>query len=297
FFLLEDTSFVRNAEEIPKPEATRFLPGRIALFFPGTALAPRPSTQHILRRYINPILIGLSPVTILTGIFVIPINGFLIGIGITSTIFLQEPVEEGGYAFSPSQNAAFNTSWWFGLMATQLCGYFLSDRVPLRIARRHGDWHPEYRLYNIFLVVVASPLGIGLFGVGLQYHLHYMVLALGVFLLMFGGTYSTPITVNYVTECFPQSALEVAVIMGVYRQVFGLSLPFFILPWKARVEPGWLFGTMAFISVFVSFLIVLLILKGQTLRRFNIVSEITEDGVDLGNSELESTRVEDATKY
>lgn len=66
-----------------------------------------------------------------------------------------------------------------------------------------------------------------------------MVLALGVFLLMFGGTYSTPITVNYVTECFPQSALEVAVIMGVYRQVFGLSLPFFILPWKARVEPGW----------------------------------------------------------
>lgn len=56
---------------------------------------------------------------------------------------------------------------------------------------------------------------------------------------MFGGTYSTPITVNYVTECFPQSALEVAVIMGVYRQVFGLSLPFFILPWKARVEPGW----------------------------------------------------------
>lgn len=59
-----------------------------------------------LRRYINPILIGLSPVTIITGIFVIPINGFLIGIGITSTIFLQSPVKEGGYGFSPSQNAA-----------------------------------------------------------------------------------------------------------------------------------------------------------------------------------------------
>ncbi|KAI4199449.1 MAG: hypothetical protein LQ348_001888 [Seirophora lacunosa] len=107
-------------------------------------------------------------------------------------------------------------------MATQLCGYFLSDRLPLRIARRRGDWHPEYRLYNVFLVAVASPVGLGLFGAGLQYHLHYMVLALGVFLLIFGGTYSTPITVNYVTECFPQSALEVAVIMGVYR---------FSVPW------------------------------------------------------------------
>lgn len=54
-------------------------------------------------------------------------------------------------------------------MATQLCGYFLSDRIPLRIARRHGDWHPEYRLFNVFLVVIASPLGIGIFGAGLQY--------------------------------------------------------------------------------------------------------------------------------
>ena len=66
-----------------------------------------------------------------------------------------------------------------------------------------------------------------------------MVLALGVFLIMFGGTYSTPITVNYITECFPNSALEVSVIMGVYRQIFGLSLPFFVLPWKARVGAGW----------------------------------------------------------
>lgn len=61
-----------------------------------------------------------------------------------------------------------NTSWWFGLMATQLCGYLLSDRIPLRIARHRSDWHPEYRLYNVFFVVVASPLGLGIFGAGLQ---------------------------------------------------------------------------------------------------------------------------------
>lgn len=40
---------------------------------------------------------------------------------------------------------------------------------------------------------------------------------------------------------------------------------------------------MAFICVFVSFLIGLLILKGQTLRRLNLISEKTEDGVDLMN--------------
>ncbi len=132
-----------------------------------------------------------------------------------------------------------NTSWWVGIIACQLCGYFLNDRVPLRIARRTGVWHPEYRLYNIFLVVAAAPIGLGIFGAGLQYHLHYMVLALGAFLIMFAGTYSTPITVNYVTECFPELSLEVSVIMSVYRQVLGLSLPFFVIPWRARVGSGW----------------------------------------------------------
>ncbi len=84
-----------------------------------------------------------------------------------------------------------------------------------------------------FLVSLTEP----------RYHLHYMVLALGVFLIMFGGTYSTPITVNYITECFPTSALEVSVIMAVYRQIFGLSLPFFVLPWKSRVGAGWSVGS------------------------------------------------------
>ena len=112
-----------------------------------------------------------------------PINGFLIGVGITSSIFLQTPEKDGGYGFSPLQNAAcqsfvwmcllkdvlVNTSWWFGLIATQLCGYFLNDRIPLRIARRRGKWYSEFRLYNIFIVVAASPIGLGLFGAGLQY--------------------------------------------------------------------------------------------------------------------------------
>jgi len=38
---------------------------------------------------------------------------------------------------------------------------------------------------------------------------------------------------------------------------------------------------MAFICVFVSILIVVLIFKGQALRRFNLISGSTEDGVDL----------------
>ena len=66
-----------------------------------------------------------------------------------------------------------------------------------------------------------------------------MVLALGTFLVVFGACYSTPISMNYIIECFKSSPLEVAVIMNVYRQILALSLPFFLLPWERTVSAGW----------------------------------------------------------
>ncbi|MCJ1260091.1 hypothetical protein MMC24_007931 [Lignoscripta atroalba] len=116
-----------------------------------------------------------------------------------------------------------------------------------------------------------------------------MVLAVGTFLVMFGACYSTPITVNYVTECFTNLPLEVAVTMNVYRQIFGLSLPFFVLHWQAAVGSGWMFGMMAFFCVLVSALMGLLIWKGQVLRQYSLVTDATEDGIKVTNLERTST--------
>ena len=66
-----------------------------------------------------------------------------------------------------------------------------------------------------------------------------MVLAVGTFLVVFAAAYSTPVLVNYMTECFPELALEVSVIMSLYRQILGLSVPFFIISWTKRVGTGW----------------------------------------------------------
>ena len=66
-----------------------------------------------------------------------------------------------------------------------------------------------------------------------------MVLALGTFLVIFGACYSTPISMNYIIECFKSSPLEVAVIMNVYRQILAIALPFFLVPWERAVTAGW----------------------------------------------------------
>ena len=167
------------------------------------------------------------------------------------------------------------------LIVAEIFGILASDRIPLWASRRlsKGIWHPEYRLWNLLLPGLLAPIGLGIFGAGLEYHYHYMVLAFGTFLVTFSSVLSLPIVVNYVVECFVHSAAEVAVIMNVYRLALGLALPFFIDGWSDAVGNGWLFGMAAFFSLFTALLVALLAWKGRTLRRFTIKGIIaTEEG-------------------
>jgi len=111
-----------------------------------------------------------------------------VGLAVEISIFLQTPEEEGGYGFTPLQNDACTSSLdpytkfmsilmicidmvcqWLGLALCQLCGSFLNDRIPLWVSRRYnGAWRLEYCLYPIFLAALASPVGFGIFGAGLQ---------------------------------------------------------------------------------------------------------------------------------
>ena len=129
---------------------------------------------------------------------------------------------------------------------------------------------------------MVSPIGLGIFGAGLQYHLHFMVLALGLFLVAFAATLSVPVCINYVTECFLTSANEVSVAMNMYRLGFSIALGFFIFPWEAAVGAGWVFGMAAFFETFAAILIALLAWKGHSLRRLSPKGLLaTEDGEKL----------------
>lgn len=115
------------------------------------------------------------------------------------------------------------------------------------------------------------PAGLGIFGAALQYHLHYMVLALGSFLATFAAFCSIPVAINYLVECFRDHSIEVACIMGTYRLSLGLVVPFFVDYWEARVGgPGWVFGMMAFFSIFAFSLIVVLMFYGHQIRQLHL---------------------------
>ena len=289
FLFLEETGFNRDGKSSFPRQPPSWLANRLANFFPGHKVVPHLSSTEFTRRITSMFLISVCPVTVLAGGFLSIAFGFTVGTSIVLSIFLESPKSQGGYNFTPSQYAAFNINTWISCVAAQIFGYFMNDRLPVWIAnRREGIWEPEYRLYSLWVPAgLILPIGFGVFGASLEYHLHYMVLALASFLIFLAGTALVPIVVNYVVECFPEHAVEANTIMAFYRVIFGLFIPFFITEWEAEVGVGWVFGMMAFFSLMAFGFTFVLMWKGRAFRSLSFKSlGVSEAGKSLINKSL-----------
>jgi hypothetical protein len=51
-------------------------------------------------------LIGISPVTVLGGLYLVSMCGWFVSLNTLLAVFLQNTVEEGGYGFTPQKTAA-----------------------------------------------------------------------------------------------------------------------------------------------------------------------------------------------
>lgn len=171
---------------------------------------------------------------------------------------------------------------WIGIAVAQIYGYLVNDRLPLYICKRNGGtWKPEYRLHALwFPVFVTYPLGLGLFGACLLHHWHYMVLAFATFLITFSGVSGVPACVNYIVEAFtPALANEATAIMNLYRLVFGIGITFYLFEWAAAIGIQWVFGMMAFFTLLVFGLIIVVMIWGAKLRKTSFVHVDTEDNI------------------
>ncbi|CRG86660.1 putative transporter C1529,01 [Talaromyces islandicus] len=288
FCFIEETGFTRKDGRIYPPQPSKFIPNRIATFFPGTAVAHVGGFKEASHSALAQFLIGISPVSISCGFYLISMCGWFVSLNTLLGVFLQNSVEEGGYGFTPQQSAAFTFTLWIGMFAAQIWGYFVNDRVPLSISKRaSGAWKPEYRLHALWIPsVVLMPAGLGLFGSSLQYQLHYMVLAAGAFLVTTSSNMAVPVVLNYLVECFMSHPIEVNCIMSLYRLGLGLGSPFFIEAWVNQVGVGWVFGMMAFCTLASFVPIVVLMKYGHALRLISFGKlNKDEEGVQIVSKE------------
>jgi hypothetical protein len=105
-------------------------------------------------------------------------------------------------------------------------------------------------------------------GISLLYNLHWMVFAVGQVFVTIGCLVSIPVTVNYICECFREHTSEAVIPVNSMRLMMGLSINFFINPWIAAVNIGWVYGMMALFSVSSFSFLMILIRKGHTVRKW-----------------------------
>ncbi|KAH8880904.1 MFS general substrate transporter [Thozetella sp. PMI_491] len=282
FAFMQDTTWHRKDGVENNPPSTGWLASRVATFLPGTAITPRVPAKQFIHDCLIPFKIALTPVAIVLGVFTLLNFGFFIAMNSVTPAWLQKPIKAGGYGFTPFQNALFQIFHWVGILLALPYGQLVSDRVPLWFAARYdrGSWKPEFRLHALWLpALVCNPIGLGIFGYGLQQHLHWAVLGVAQILVTYGSLCITPVTVNYLSECFTKNIEETAIVLNAFRISLGLSIAFYVNQWVSDVGFAWCYGTMAFIQVFSWFFVLLLLWKGHEIRQydpFRLIS--TEEG-------------------
>jgi hypothetical protein len=130
------------------------------------------------------------------------------------------------------------------------------------------------------------PIGLGLVGATLQYHLHWTIFALGQIFVTIGSLLSIPVTVNYISECFEAHAVASIIPVNTGRLLIGLTINFYINQWINRVTIGWVYGMMALLTIFSFCCVIILMWKGPILRRSINIGTTRESDLQLGESHV-----------
>ncbi|OQU96072.1 hypothetical protein CLAIMM_02208 [Cladophialophora immunda] len=284
---LDETAYPRSDNPQQPLLPTNYLQRKLAIYGCTQRITPPQTGRELAFTSVLPVLIGISPVGMLIGLFLIAMFSWAVVIATDTSVYLQTPVKEGGYGFTPYQNAYFSFTSWIGVFASQIYCHFVNDRLALKIcAHRGGTWKPEYRLHALwFPSLFLYPASLGLVGATLYYHLHFMVLAFAVFLTAIASISGVSVVLSYLVECFTDHPNEVAVVVNLYRLVFGIAVTFFIFPWSDAIGINWAYGMMAFFTAGALIPIAALMLWGPSIRARSLITAKSDDGVKVSIEE------------
>jgi MFS family permease len=136
--------------------------------------------ESFLRLFLRPIGLLLLPPILWAALVESATIGFYIAISSNFAVAFGEE-----YHFATWKIGLTYLSSIIGAILAIAFGGFLSDAVAdFCTARNGGIREPEMRIPAIAISVITAPLGLVLYGVGIQNHLHWMVPTLGIGLCM-----------------------------------------------------------------------------------------------------------------
>ncbi|KAH7145363.1 major facilitator superfamily domain-containing protein [Dactylonectria estremocensis] len=269
-FTFPETEFKRD--KITDTEATNLQMGPRPLqketaekrtYLQGLSLYSGIHTQEsFLKLFVRPIVLIILP-PVLWATLVMSANvGFLVAVTSNyATAFSTL------YNFKPWQSGLCFIAGPIGALVGNICGGYVSDRTAdYSTKRNHGIREPEMRLPAIIFSVIASPLSLVLYGVGIANEYHWIVPTIGIGMLTFSVVQATNITLVYTIDAYRPIAGEVAVTQYAYKSLIGFLLSFYTNPWIAKDGYAGAFGAMAGITGGIILLGIPVYVYGKRIR-------------------------------
>ncbi|EXJ71091.1 uncharacterized protein A1O5_06084 [Cladophialophora psammophila CBS 110553] len=285
--LLDETAYPRgnNPEQPILPR--NYVQRKIAIYGCTQRITPPQTGRELAFTSVLPVLIGISPVGVLIGLFLIAMFSWAMVTATDTSVYLQTPIGEGATELPRTKMLTKLFCSFIHIMdwvfASQIYCHFVNDQLALRMCAHHGGtWKPGYRLHALwFPSLFLYPVSLGLVGATLFYHLHFIVLAFAVFLTTIASISGVSVVLSYLVECFTDHPNEVAVVVNFYRFVFGIAVTFFILPWSGALGINWAYGMMAFFTAGSFIPITILMLWGPNIRARSLTAGKSDDGVKV----------------
>lgn len=176
FFTMPETSFNRNSALLRDCSGENSVPGKQTYTQRLRLYNGKMTDESYWTMFIRPPILLILPPVLWATLCMAATIGFVYGL---STNFATAYGE--AYGFTAWQSGLCYIS---GLIGPAIGLYFggpVSDWVAQIFTRRHsGIREPEYRLPAITIGLIASPLSLVLYGVGIQHRLHWMVPTIGL---------------------------------------------------------------------------------------------------------------------
>ncbi|KAL7943433.1 MFS general substrate transporter [Trichoderma barbatum] len=187
-------------------------------------------------------------------------------------------------AVSSNSASAFHLTYGFASYQVGLCyiagvigsllglpaGGHLGDKIAdILTKRNHGIREPEMRLPAVMISAITTPLALVLYGVGIQYKLHWICPTIGLGLLSFSITQANTICIVYVIDSYRPVAGEITLAVTGFKALFAFFLSFETNPWINLSGYQDAFGAMAGIAVGVLLMWIPLYFWGKKIRHYS----------------------------
>ncbi|KAF7307688.1 MFS general substrate transporter [Mycena kentingensis (nom. inval.)] len=256
FFCLPETLYMRGSKPV---ETNRPILRRLALW------GHRPEEKHLkLVDFWRPFQMMYYPVVTITAFYYAVTFGFssILPAVTSATLFRLK------HQFTPSKTGlCLGLGTLIGSTLGELLGGIVIDR-SMRMSRKKagGAAVPEVRLHGIWAGAIIQPIGMLIWGFAWQYKTSWVAPTIGFAIMNFAIQIISTVVYSYTSDCYKPQTPEVAQVLNLFRQTFGMTLGFWAIPMGTKIGYHFMGLTLALLGLVTFIPVIFLMYRGPQIR-------------------------------